>query len=128
MEEIAMRRGLSKFLRWISWVCLCFVALDIIYNGLLPLLIHLRLISSEGYVPSDAAENIKVGVFYFVVAFVAEFISNLLAGKRGTGGDRAMHYSRVEADVQVVYLRQGNTIIPVHISGDDVIPVNRRLR
>jgi hypothetical protein len=126
-----MRRGLSKFFRWISWVCSCFVALDIIYNGLLPLLIHLRLISSEGYVPSDTGENIKFGVFYFVVAFVAEFISNLLAGKRGTGADReaaAIHYSLVEADVQVVYVRQGNTIIPVQVSRDDVIPVNRRLR
>jgi hypothetical protein len=123
-----MRPGISKLFRWISWACLGFVAIDILYNGVLPLLIHLRFISGEGYVPSDTGENIKTGIFYFVVALVAEFISNLLAGKRGTGGDRAVHYSRVEADVQVVYLRRGNTLIPVRVSDDEVIPVNRRLR
>jgi hypothetical protein len=33
-----------------------------------------------------------------------------------------------EVDVQIVYVRQGNTYIPVRVSADDVIPVERRLR
>jgi hypothetical protein len=33
-----------------------------------------------------------------------------------------------QADVQIVYVRQGNTYVPVRVSRDNVIPVERRLR
>jgi hypothetical protein len=33
-----------------------------------------------------------------------------------------------ESNVQIVYVRQGNTYVPVRMPDDEVIPVNRRLR
>jgi hypothetical protein len=33
-----------------------------------------------------------------------------------------------EPHVQIIYVRHGNTYVPVRLSDDEVIPVNRRLR
>ena len=33
-----------------------------------------------------------------------------------------------EPHVQIIYVRHGNTYVPVHMSDDEVIPVNRWLR
>jgi hypothetical protein len=124
------RHGLSKFFLRICQVCIGIDGFLIFYCWGIPLLIWLHITTGEGYDPGDQLQNFKTIVILFVVAVVADMISCRLAGIRLVEVRDGPKPRRVKVDVRIVYVRHGNTYVPVRLpdTDDDVIPVERRLR